>query len=133
MKGLILFVTNLSHSRYSEESRLCIACVSCYCNSSLCGGCSKHLICKLQSQSNTAFFTCRSPRLGQPIYRPCAFHWLPVHSRVQDNILLLSFKSLSNQAPLCPSHITFSSSHQVKGLTSAPPSFLSPPPHTHCL
>ena len=66
-----------------------------YCRS-LRHGCPKHLICNLQN----CCLICRSVRTDHisPILR--ALHWLPVESRIQYKVIIITFKALNDPSPL---------------------------------
>ena len=70
-----------------------------YCNS-LLGGISKKLTQRLQKvQNNAARLISSSPRNAHisPVLRE--LHWLPVEQRITYKLLLLTYKSLTNQGP----------------------------------
>ena len=109
----VIFVTlSLSSKTFPAHVRLGISrsvksvlssalsfCLVFDCWNSLLAGCPKNMIYKLQKvQNNAARLIGRSARSDHmsPILR--VLHWLPVESRTEYKIIILTFKSSNNQA-----------------------------------
>ncbi len=89
-----------------------------YCNA-LLGGCSAHLINKLQMVQNSLSRVLTRTRKYDHISSVIStLHWLPIKHRIDFKILLITYKALNGLAPQYLSELLYSPPHLLRSQNS---------------